>query len=80
MSLAYGLQDSPAGQLAWIAEKFKEWATNEVDRDRILTNVSLYWFTGTAGSSANLYYETYHDDSIWRHVRPEPFRRPSWSR
>jgi pimeloyl-ACP methyl ester carboxylesterase len=66
MSLAYGLQDSPAGQLAWIAEKFKEWATKEVDRDRILTNVSLYWFTGTAGSSANLYYETYHDDSIWR--------------
>ena len=32
-----------------------------IDRDRILTNVSLYWFTGTAGSSANLYYETLHD-------------------
>src|SRR4030095_4065578 len=62
------LHDSPAGQLAWIAEKFKEWSDSAadlpedaVDADRLLTNVSLYWFTGTAGSSANLYYETFHD-------------------
>ena len=33
----------------------------QISRDRMLTNVSLYWFTGTAGSSANLYYETLHD-------------------
>jgi epoxide hydrolase len=63
-----GLHDSPTGQLAWIVEKFKEWSDSAaelpedaVDVDRLLTNVSLYWFTGTAGSSANLYYETYHD-------------------
>ncbi len=37
-----------------------------VDRDHMLTNISLYWFTNTAGSSANLYYETFHDPSLWR--------------
>src|SRR6266508_3606666 len=57
-TLAYGLHDSPAGQLAWIVEKFKEWTDaaaelpeDAVDRDDTLTNVSIYWFTGTAGSS-----------------------------
>jgi epoxide hydrolase len=71
-TLAYGLADSPTGQLAWIVEKFKEWTDpaaalpeDAVDRDHILTNVSLYWFTNTAGSSANLYYETYHDPSLF---------------
>jgi microsomal epoxide hydrolase len=62
-TLAYGLSDSPAGQLAWIVEKFGEWTDGEspdeaVDRDQLLTNVMLYWLTGTAGSSARLYYET----------------------
>jgi epoxide hydrolase len=71
-TLAYGLTDSPVGQLAWIVEKFKEWTDasaalpeDAVDRDHLLTNVSIYWFTATAGSSANLYYETYHDPSLW---------------
>lgn len=61
-TLAYGLTDSPAGQLAWIAEKFREWTDGDlpedaVDRDQMLTNVTLYWLTGTAGSSARLYAE-----------------------
>jgi epoxide hydrolase len=71
-TLAYGLADSPTGQLAWIVEKFKEWTDpaaalpeDAVDRDHILTNISIYWFTDTAGSSANLYYETYHDPSLF---------------
>ncbi|MGW1992208.1 epoxide hydrolase family protein [Embleya sp. NPDC001921] len=71
-TLAYGLHDSPVGQLGWIVEKFKEWTDtaselpeDAVDRDTLLTNVSLYWFTGTAGSSANLYYEMAHDPSAW---------------
>jgi pimeloyl-ACP methyl ester carboxylesterase len=66
-TLSYGLTDSPAGQLTWIAEKFKEWTNSgralpedAIGRDEILTNVSLYWFTGTAGSSANIYYESMH--------------------
>jgi epoxide hydrolase len=63
-TLAYALTDSPVGQLAWIVEKFKDWTDpaaelpdDAVDRDRILTNVTLYWLTATAGSAANLYYE-----------------------
>src|SRR5918994_1256732 len=66
-TLAHGLNDSPVGQLAWIVEKFKEWTDpaaelpeDAVDRDLLLTNVMLYWLTGTAGSSANSYYETAH--------------------
>ncbi|MFC5218549.1 epoxide hydrolase family protein [Streptomyces coerulescens] len=65
-TLAYGLTDSPVGQLAWIVEKFREWTDSEelpeeaVDRDRMLTNVMLYWLTGTAGSSARIYYERAH--------------------
>jgi len=65
--LSYGLNDSPAGQLAWIVEKFKEWTNtghalpeDAVPRDEILADVSVYWFTGTAGSTANLYYESMH--------------------
>jgi epoxide hydrolase len=71
-TVAYGLADSPTGQLAWVVEKFKEWTDpsaalpeDAVDRDHILTNVSIYWFSNTAGSSANLYYETYHDPSLF---------------
>jgi pimeloyl-ACP methyl ester carboxylesterase len=71
-TLAHGLHDSPAGQLAWIIEKFQEWTDpaadlpeDAVDRDLLLTNVSLYWFTGTAGSSANLYWEMAHDPGAW---------------
>ena len=67
-TLAYGLTDSPVGQLAWIIEKFKEWTDpaaalpdDAVDRDRLLDNVSLNWFAAAAGPSANLYYEVAHD-------------------
>ncbi|MEC3893948.1 epoxide hydrolase [Nocardiopsis alba] len=63
-TVAYGLTDSPVGQLAWMVEKFKELSMPEealpeesIDRDRILTTVSLYWLTATAGSSAQIYYE-----------------------
>ncbi|CCH31919.1 epoxide hydrolase family protein [Actinosynnema sp. NPDC047251] len=63
-TVAYGLHDSPVGQLAWIVEKYKELTMPEdglpeqsVDRDRMLATISLYWFTGTAGSSAQIYYE-----------------------
>jgi microsomal epoxide hydrolase len=65
-TLAYALTDSPVGQLAWIVEKFHAWTDcvdrpdDAVDRDAMLTNVMLYWLTGTAGSSARLYYEAAH--------------------
>jgi len=63
-TLGVGLADSPAGQLAWIVEKFKEWTDpahdlpeDAVSLDQLLTNISVYWFTGTATSSARLYKE-----------------------
>jgi microsomal epoxide hydrolase len=62
-TLAYGLTDSPVGQLAWIIEKYREWSDSAkvpedaVDRDTLLTIVAIYWFTATAGSSAQFYYE-----------------------
>jgi epoxide hydrolase len=63
-TLSYALTDSPVGQLAWIVEKFREWTDSAkvpedaVDRDQLLTNVTIYWLTATAGSSAQLYVET----------------------
>lgn len=59
-TLAYGLNDSPVGQLAWIAEKFTEWAdpASSIDRDLLLTNVMFYWLTETAASSSRLHFET----------------------
>jgi pimeloyl-ACP methyl ester carboxylesterase len=81
-TLAYALTDSPVGQLAWIVEKFREWTDSEelpeeaVDRDRLLTNVMLYWLTGTAGSSARIYYERAH--ATGRAARPaEPSTAPT---
>lgn len=75
-TLSYGLTDSPVGQLGWIVEKFKEWSfpsddlpDEAIGRDRMLTNVMLYWLTRTAGSSANLYYEGAHA-STWTEAEP----------
>jgi microsomal epoxide hydrolase len=75
-TLAYALTDSPAGQLAWIAEKFKEWTDSAnvpedaIDRDQLLTDVSVYWFTGTANSSARLYFEFGRAGVAWGKVEP----------
>ncbi len=66
-TLGYGLNDSPAGLAAWIAEKFHGWSDlpqgpdgnldDNFSRDDLLTNISIYWFTGTITSSARIYYE-----------------------
>jgi epoxide hydrolase len=76
-TLSYGLTDSPAGQLAWIVEKFQGWThgsqvpEDAVDRDHMLTNVMLYWLTRTAGSSATIYYENAHAGQ-WPEPNPAP--------
>ena len=65
-TLAYALTDSPAGLAGWIAEKFRSWTDcggeveRAVDRDRMLGNISLYWFTGAVGSSFWPYYGRLH--------------------
>ncbi|WP_194831850.1 epoxide hydrolase family protein [Nocardia sp. XZ_19_369] len=68
-TLAYGLVDSPVAQLAWTMDKFREWTHPRnvdpdkiIDRDRLLTNVMLYWLNGTAGSSA---YVGYAQEAPW---------------
>ncbi|MET8797576.1 epoxide hydrolase family protein [Nocardia sp. NPDC004568] len=59
-TIGYALTDSPVGQLAWIAERFAQWTDprTPVADERMLTDVSLYWLTATAASSARLTRET----------------------
>ncbi|MCP2263098.1 epoxide hydrolase family protein [Promicromonospora thailandica] len=71
-TIAAALADSPVGQLAWIAEKFQTWTNgahatpdDAVDRDQLLTDVSLYWFTNSGASSAQFYYESEHSGLDW---------------
>ena len=58
---AFGLTDSPVGLAAWIVEKLRAWSDCDGDverrfsKDEILTNVTLYWLTGTIGSSMRMY-------------------------
>jgi hypothetical protein len=59
-TLGYGLHDSPVAQLAWIAEKYQAWTKVPLTDDEILTNVSIYWFTGSGGSAAQFMYESQH--------------------
>ena len=59
---AFGLADSPAGLAAWIVEKLRGWSDcgGDVERsftkDEILTNIMIYWLTGTIGSSMRMYH------------------------
>jgi pimeloyl-ACP methyl ester carboxylesterase len=75
-TLAYGLNDSPAGLAAWVIEKFRTWSdcSGDVERrftkDQLLTNVTIYWVTESINSSTRLYYESRHHP--WR---PDPKRR-----
>ncbi len=75
-TLGASLNDSPAGLLAWIVEKFRGWSDcdghpeNCFSRDRLLTNVMLYWATQTSASSARLYWESRHSGSSGQ---PLPF-------
>lgn len=62
-TIGYALADSPTGQAMWIYEKFQAWTDNDgkvedvLSRDEMLDDISLYWFTNTAASSARIYWE-----------------------
>ncbi len=64
-TVGYGLVDSPAGQAAWILEKFWKWTDcdghpeNVLTRDELLDNIMLYWLPATGASSARLYWESF---------------------
>lgn len=78
-TIAYALTDSPVGWLAWMAERFQDLTDNDgdflhaVDRDTFLTDVTLYWVTGTIGSSMRIYREGRVFD---RQPAPPPMRTP----
>jgi len=75
-SLGYGLADSPAGQAAWILEKFWAWTDcnghpeNALTRDEMLDDVMLYWLPNAAASSARLYWESFNK------INYDPVRTP----
>jgi pimeloyl-ACP methyl ester carboxylesterase len=90
-TIGYALTDSPVGQLAWIAEKFQAWTDQDValhdavDIDQLLANISLYWFTRSGASAAQVLYDSMHAQD-WGAPGPaamgfaifgaEPFVRP----
>ncbi|MEV6648532.1 epoxide hydrolase family protein [Amycolatopsis sp. NPDC051371] len=64
-TIAAALTDSPVGQLAWIAEKVQAWTNQGISRDRLLTTVSLYWFTRSGATAARFLYEAAHSGHGW---------------
>lgn len=56
-SLAPGLNDSPAGLAAWMAEKFRSWSDREMTQDEQLTHIMIYWVTESVGTSLLPYYD-----------------------
>ncbi|RVT83942.1 epoxide hydrolase [Rhodobacteraceae bacterium CCMM004] len=70
-TLAVALTDSPAGLAAWIGEKMHRWVDHdgdlwaEIDKDAVLDTLTVYWMTGTIGSSMRLYAEAARDTSGW---------------
>jgi pimeloyl-ACP methyl ester carboxylesterase len=80
-TVGYGLVDSPAGQAAWILEKFWAWTDTRhstrgghpedvLTRDELLDNIMLYWINGNAASSGRLYWESFGKGS--RHTVSVP--------
>ncbi len=69
-TLGYGLADSPVGQAMWIYEKFQAWTDNKGDPadavsvDHMLDDITLYWLTDTAASSARIYHESFRKDFV----------------
>jgi pimeloyl-ACP methyl ester carboxylesterase len=74
-TLAFALNDSPVGLAAWIIEKYRAWSDCGGDleqvftKDELLTNITIYWATQTAGSSLRPYWDARNNPD-----------RPSWTR
>ncbi|MEE8166338.1 MAG: epoxide hydrolase family protein [Myxococcota bacterium] len=81
LSLAYGLTDSPVGLAGWILEKWFAWSDCDGDplncftRDELLTNVMIYWLSGSIGSSMQFYWA--HRNAPPAVVRPERIEVPT---
>lgn len=81
-TLSFSLAGSPAGLLAWQLEKFTSWSdcggevTRRFSADWLLTNASIYWFTGTASSASRVYFESARNP--WRLVGRQRVNVPTW--
>ena len=82
-TLAYGLNDSPAGLCAWILEKRRTWSDCHGDvetrftKDELLTTMTLYWVTQSFGASARYYYEAAHNLWLASHDRTPVVTAPT---
>jgi len=62
-TVGYGLSDSPIGLAAWMYDKFSQWTYSggeperSLTKDEMLDDITLYWLTNSAISSAQLYWE-----------------------
>ena len=74
-TLAFALNDSPVGLAAWILERRRAWSDHRGDvfdalsRDFLITNVMLYWLTGSIGSTMRFYWETWREQVRLVHDR-----------
>jgi len=81
-TLAFALTDSPGGLAAWMVEKFRSWSDCDgvpekaIDRDRMLANIALYWFTAAIGSSFWPYYGRLHTPG-WPISPAQPVKVPT---
>ena len=79
-TVGYGLSDSPAGQSAWILEKFYEWTDcdghpeNILSRDELIDNIMFYWLANSGASSARMYWENFHPDI--QNIKQTPLTLP----
>jgi pimeloyl-ACP methyl ester carboxylesterase len=77
LTLGYALNDSPAGLLAWILDKYRAWSDCKGDvesrftRFELLSIVSLFWFTETIGSSMSLYFDNRNREPLPTGARVE---------
>jgi len=80
LTLAYSLNDSPAGLCAWIIDKFWAWSDhrgnlgNSFTKDELLTNVMIYWVTQSMPSATRIYYESQHNLPRPSSLGPAPER------
>ncbi|MGA8060277.1 MAG: epoxide hydrolase, partial [Candidatus Binataceae bacterium] len=82
-TIAFGLNDSPAGLCSWILEKRRAWSDcggdveSRFTRDELLTTMTLYWATQSYGTSARYYYEAIHNPWQPSHDRQPVVEAPT---
>jgi len=82
-SLAYGMNDSPAGLAAWLLEKRRRWSdcggdvARRFSKDDLLTSMTLYWVTQSFGTAARFYAEARRNPWTASHDRKPVVQSPT---